>query len=326
MSKSTSATEQSGLKGLRAEDSPVRGTKHSRVVMYLGALLYDKLTLAALIFLAVLIFSAVFAPIVAPFDPNAQNLAVRNQPPMTAAEEGSFPHVLGTDPLGRDQLTRLIYGARVSIAVGVLSVLVSGSAGIVLGLLSGYYRGAVDDLIMRIVDIQMGFPSLLLALIVLYALGPSVVNVILVLAVTRWTIYARITRGLVLSHRENMYVESARAIGCTDRRILFTHILPNMLAPLVVLGTLETASLILSEASLSFLGLGIQPPDSSWGLMLSEGREYLRTAWWLLALPGIAIFLTALSLNLLASWFRGITDPVQRWRFLRPRKAESGNS
>ncbi len=282
------------------------------------ALVRDKLTLAAVVFLLLLVLAAVFAPFVAPFDPSAQSLLLRNKPPTTAVTDGEpFPHLLGTDPLGRDQLSRLIFGARISLAVGALSVVISGIAGTVLGLLSGYHRGVFDDLIMRAVDIQMAFPSLLLALLVLYALGASIWNVILVLAVTRWTIYARMARGVVLSLRENVYVEAARAIGCRDRRVLFVHILPNMLAPLLVLGTLETATLILSEASLSFLGLGIQPPDTSWGLMLAEGRQYIRTAWWLVTFPGLAILLTALSLNLLATWLRSVTDPLQRWRYLR---------
>lgn len=280
-------------------------------------LVQDKLILAAVVFLLLLTLSAVFAPFVAPFDPNVQSLVLRNKPPMTEAADGSsIPHLLGTDALGRDQLSRLIYGARISLAVGALSVVISGILGTVLGLVSGYHRGFLDDLIMRAVDIQMGFPSLLLALVVLYALGASIWNVILVLAITRWTIYARMARGVVLSLRENVYVEAARAMGCGNRRILFVHILPNMVAPLLVLGTLETATLILSEASLSFLGLGIQPPDTSWGLMLAEGRQYMQVAWWLITFPGLVILLTALSLNLVATWLRGVTDPLQRWRLL----------
>lgn len=288
--------------------------------LLIGALRRDRLAMTAVVFLIVLGLAAVFADLVSPFDPSVQSLILRNQPPMTAAENGgAIPHLLGTDALGRDQLSRLIYGARVSLAVGALGVVLSGTVGIVLGLVAGYYRGAVDDLIMRIVDIQMGFPSLLLALIVLYALGASVWNVIVVLAVTRWTVYARMVRGMVLSQREHVYVEAARAIGCADARILVVHLLPNMLGPVLVLGTLETASLILSEASLSFLGLGIQPPASSWGLMLAEGRQYLRTAWWLVTFPGLAILFTALALNVVATWARGVTDPVQRRRYVSPR-------
>ncbi len=293
-----------------------------RFAAYGRALLRDKLTLAACIFLVLLAIAAIFAPWVAPFNPNDQSLFMRNMPPMTAPEEGgAIPHLMGTDALGRDELSRLIFGGRVSLAVGLLSVLVSGTIGTLLGLIAGYYRGPVDDIIMRLVDIQMGFPSLLLALFVLYVVGGGVLNVILVLAVTRWMVYARVTRGLVLSHRENVFVEAARASGCSDRRIIFRHLAPNLISPIVVLATLEVAYMILTEASLSFLGLGIQPPQSSWGLMLSQGRQYITTAWWLVTFPGLAILLTALSLNLVATWARSATDPAQRWRLFQAKNA-----
>lgn len=284
------------------------------------ALLADKLAFAGLAFLTLLILAAVFAPVVAPHDPEVGGgLMLRNQPPMTAAD-GGLPYLLGTDQLGRDLLSRLIYGARVSLTVGFASVLVSGTVGVVLGLVAGYYRGFLDDLIMRLVDVQMGFPSLLLALVVLYVLGGGVWKVIFVLAVTRWMVYARVTRGLVLTHREDVYVDAARTIGCSDRRILAVHLLPNLLSPVLVLATLEVATMILTEASLSFLGLGIQPPDSSWGLMLAQGRQYVQTAWWLVTFPGVLILLTALSLNLLATWVRAVSDPVTRWRYLLPKR------
>ena len=285
------------------------------------ALLADKLALAALVFLTILVLAAVFAGVVAPHDPEkGGGLALRNDPPMTEAADGGLPHVLGTDQQGRDLLTRLIYGARVSLAVGLLSVLVSGTIGGLLGLIAGYYRGIVDDVIMRLVDVQMGFPSLLLALVVLYVLGAGVWKVILVLAITRWMVYARVTRGLVLSYRENVFIEAARALGCSDRRILALHLVPNLLSPILVLATLEVGTMILTEASLSFLGLGIQPPESSWGLMLAQGRQYIQTAWWLVTFPGVLILLTALSLNLLATWLRAVTDPVTRWRYVAPKR------
>jgi peptide/nickel transport system permease protein len=213
-------------------------------------------------------------------------------------------------------LSRLVFGARVSLSVGVATVLVSGLIGVVLGLLAGYYRGRVDDLIMRIVDVQMGFPNLLLALAVLYAAGPSFKNLILVLALTRWMVMARLTRAMTLSLRETPFVEAARVIGANNGRIMFLHLLPNLLSPILVLGTLEFARAMLSEAALSFLGLGIQPPESSWGLILSQGRAYIASAWWLVALPGLAILFSTLSANLLATCIRAITDPVQRWRWL----------
>jgi peptide/nickel transport system permease protein len=316
MSSATTATPSAALPHIRRSPSKVR--------LYGNALRHDKLTLAALIFLIVLMFSAVFAPLVSPFDPEAQSLMLRNQPPMTEAENGSaIPHLLGTDQLGRDLLSRLLFGARVSLLVGFIGALFSGIVGVVLGLTAGYYRGWVDDLIMRFVDIQMGFPSLMTALLVLYVLGPGMWKVILVLAVTRWMVFARVTRSLVLSLREEIFVKAAQTVGCSDRRILFRHVLPNLLSPLLVLVTLEVATMILTEASLSFLGLGIQPPQSSWGLMLAQGRSYVTTAWWLVTFPGLIILLTALSLNLVATWTRAVTDPVTRWRYLGGDKAQA---
>ncbi len=306
--------------GTDVESLAPRARPRSRQI-YLRALAQDKLALSATVFLVLLIFSAVFAGFVAPHDPAKGGLMVRNKPPMTESREGGFPHVLGTDALGRDQLSRLIFGARVSLAVGFTSVVLSGSIGVLLGLIAGYYRGVVDDVIMRLVDTQMGFPSLLMALVVLYVLGVGVWNVVLVLAITRWMVYARLTRSLVLSHREEVFVEAARALGCSDSRILFRHILPNLISPILVLATLEVATMILTEASLSFLGLGIQPPQSSWGLMLAEGRSYVTSAWWLVTFPGLVILLTAISLNLLSTWVRAVTDPVTRWRFLAPWRA-----
>ena len=296
-----------------------RGRPRTRQI-YLRALLHDKLTLAAAIFLLILVLATVFAGVVAPHDPEDGGLMMRNKAPMTEAAEGGFPHVLGTDALGRDQLSRLLYGARVSLSAGFASVILSGTFGILMGLAAGYYRGVIDDVIMRFVDLQMGFPSLLTALLVLYVLGAGVWKVVLVLAVTRWMVYARITRSLVLSYREYVFVEAARASGATDKRIVFLHILPNLLSPILVLATLEVGTMILTEASLSFLGLGIRPPDSSWGLMLAQGRGYVTSAWWLVTFPGVLILLTCLSLNLLATWVRAVTDPVTRWRFLAPRK------
>lgn len=288
--------------------------------VYWRALMHDKIAFVALVFLLILIFATIFAGLVAPHDPEQGGLMLRNKPPMTSADDGGIPYILGTDALGRDQLSRLLFGARVSLSAGFASVLLSGTFGILLGLIAGFYRGAFDDIIMRFVDLQMGFPSLLVALLVLYVLGAGVWKVVLVLAVTRWMVYARITRSLVLSYREYVFVEAARATGCTDRRILFLHILPNLLSPILVLATLEVGTMILTEASLSFLGLGIRAPQSSWGLMLAQGRSYVTSAWWLVTFPGVMILLTCLSLNLLATWVRAVTDPVTRWRFLAPRK------
>jgi peptide/nickel transport system permease protein len=253
----------------------------------------------------------------APYDPLRQQLAMRNQPPLTPAlNEGGFPHILGTDELGRDLFTRLIYGGQVSIAVGLIGAIIACVVGTGLGLLAGYYRGRVDNIVMRTVDAMAALPTLLIALFFLFVVGGGFWNLVIVLAVVRWRIFARVSRSMALSMREEAFVQAARAIGGTDSRIIFRHLLPNMMSPLLVLFTLEVAVLILAEAALSFLGFGIQPPDSSWGLMIARGREYLRSAWWLVTIPGLAIFATTLGLNLLAAWARAVTDPVQRWRWL----------
>jgi peptide/nickel transport system permease protein len=283
------------------------------------ALFKDLLVLAAVIFLALLCFSAVFANIVAPFDPLIPNIFASRLPPLSSATgmDGTEQlHLLGTDALGRDMLSRLIYGARASLFVAAVSVLISGTLGTLLGLLAGYYGGRTETIIMRAVDAFMAVPSLLIALFVLFVIGGGLVNMVIIFALVRWVVYARLARGITLSLRESAFVEAARAIGASDTRILFRHILPNMVSPLMVLATLEVALLVLAEAGLSFLGFGLLPPEPSWGLMIARGREYMREAWWMITLPGLAIFLTTLSLNLVAGWLRTIMDPVQRWRWL----------
>ena len=294
------------------------------------AFLNDTVTLLSAIFLLVIISSAVLAPWVAPYNPQDQQLRLRHTGPLSTgtavdrtadppSEEGRF-FLLGTDHLGRDYLSRLIYGGRISISVGVLGVLTSGIIGIFLGLIAGFYRGFVDDVIMRAVDVFMSVPLLLLALMVLFILGPSFTNIIIVFAVARWMLYCRVTRGVVLSLREQAFIDAARAIGCSDTRIIGRHILPNLITPLLTLAALEVPRNILTESTLSFLGFGIQPPESSWGLMLSQGRQYIVTAWWVVVVPGTAIFLTALSFNLFGVWMRAVSDPLQRWRWLKATK------
>jgi peptide/nickel transport system permease protein len=287
----------------------------------LRALLREKITFAALVFLLLMLGSAILSrPLVhlgLLHDPSIQNLLLRNSPP-GVAPDGTF-RLCGTDQLGRDELARIVFGARVSLSVGFATVLVSEIVGIILGLLAGYFGRWVDDVLMRFVDIQMGFPTLILALAVLYVAGSGFRNIVLVLAVTQWPIVARVTRGLTLSFRECEFVTGARSIGATDARIMVRHLLPNLLSPVLVVGTLQFAGAMLTEAALSFLGVGIQPPEFSWGLMLAQGRPYITSAWWLVAFPGCAILLTTLSVNLLATWMRFITDPAQRWRWLRKR-------
>lgn len=297
------------------------GERQARVTArdLLAALARDRIVLSAVVFLLLLVTAAIFADAVAPYDPLQPNIFAGRLPPFSEAggPDGTPRfHVLGTDALGRDMLTRLIHGARASVSVGIIAVAVSAVLGTTLGLFAGYYGGRVESVVMRTVDAFQAVPSLLIALFVLFVIGGGLVNMVLIFAFVRWVVYTRLARGVTLSYRASSFVEAARAIGATDLRILFRHILPNMLSPLLVLATLEVALLILAEAGLSFLGFGLKPPEPSWGLMIARGREYLREAWWMITFPGLAIFLTTLSLNLLANWLRTITDPVQRWRWL----------
>ena len=283
------------------------------------ALMREPMALLAVLFLFCLALAALFADWIAPYDPLMPNIFSGRLPPLSEAKgmTGDIQfHILGTDALGRDMLTRLLYGAQASVSVGVIAVAASGTIGTVLGLIAGYYGGRIETFIMRTVDGVMAVPSLLVALFVLFLIGGGLFNMILIFTFVRWVVYARLARGITLSYRESSFVEAARAIGARDSRIIFRHILPNMISPLLVLATLEVALLILAEAGLSFLGFGLQPPAPSWGLMVARGREYLREAWWMITFPGLAIFLTTLSLNLLANWLRTITDPLQRWRWL----------
>jgi peptide/nickel transport system permease protein len=278
----------------------------------------DKVALVAAIFLLVLVFTAVFARYVAPHDPSAQNLMLRLRPP--AWQHMGLPqYLLGTDPLGRDELSRLIYGSRVSLIVGVAVIAISGTFGTFVGLTAGYFGGQVDNILMRIVDLQTAFPGLLVALAIITMIGPSVTNIIIVLSINGWMVFARMIRGTTLALRSSLFVDAARCIGAGDRRIILRHMLPNLLSPLITLGTLELARIILAEAVLSFVGMGIQPPASSWGLMINEGHSYITMAWWLVTFPGAAIAVTVLAVNLLATWLRAVTDPMQSQRQFGPR-------
>ena len=310
-----------GEAGIELVEGPTHEPARVTPGMLARALLRDPITLAALVVLTVIVVAAIIWPLVWPYDHTSQALRMRNMPPLTPGQEpGDFPHILGTDPLGRDLVARLLSAARISLSVGFLGVIVSGAIGTAAGIVAGYYRGRVEDLIMRLVDLQMSIPFLLFALVALFLFGSGFTNVIIVLALVRWPLYARVSRSMAISLREMDYVESARSIGGGNFWILRQHILPNLLSPLVVLGTLEVARLILAESTLSFLGVGVQPPDSSWGLMISQGRDALRSAPWNVYLPGIFIFLSALSANLLATWLRAVTDPAQRWDWLLKRK------
>lgn len=252
---------------------------------------------------------ALFAGLISPADPLANDLRARLVPPLVRAD-----HLLGTDPIGRDVLSRLIYGARVSLLVGFLSVAVAASTGSLLGLLAGFRGGWVDTILMRLADVQLSFPSFLLAISLMAVLGAGLFNVVLALSISGWVRYARVMRSTVLPMREMDYVLAARVLGGSTRRVLLRHVLPNAIAPMLVLASLSLGANIITESSLSFLGLGVDPQTPSWGSMLAEGRGYLATAWWVAALPGLAISLTVLAGNLVGDWLRDELDPRLRNR------------
>ncbi|MEH6774336.1 MAG: ABC transporter permease [Cereibacter changlensis] len=275
----------------------------------------DKFAFVSAIFLLVVTVAALFGPALLPDNAMTMNLRGRNAPPFEL--ERGWAYVLGADNLGRAVLARLVIASRYTMMIAISAVLISLVAGTVLGLLAGYCRGRVETVIVRGADILMSFPSLLLALIVLFVLSPQVSNVILVLAISRLAVYLRTCRAEVMEIRERQFVIAARALGASHARMIFIHILPNVVPTLMTLATLEFAAVMLSESSLSFLGLGVQAPAVTWGLMVAEGRGYLSSAWWLSFWPGVAISLTAISANLVANWVRTATDPAQHWRLER---------
>jgi len=254
------------------------------------------------------VLAAVFAPWLTPFDPLEQDINQRLKEPGWRNAAGEV-HSLGTDHLGRDILARVIFGARIALVVGLSAVLISGVLGMIIGLVAGYFGGKVDDFFMRLADIQLAFPFILLAIAVIGVLGPSLRNIIIVIGVSSWVVYARVLRGEVLSIRERDFVQAAIALGSRDGRILLRHILPNAFTPWLVVATLDMARVIVIESGLSFLGLGVQPPTPTWGGMLADGRVYLSTAWWLATFPGLAILVTVLGINLLGDGLRDTLDP-----------------
>ncbi len=262
--------------------------------------------------MSVVILMAVCAPLVSPYDPIQQSLRERLKSPTWFPEAGRHRHLLGTDQLGRDILSRVIHGSRVSLIVGFAAVMIGGAIGGSLGLLSGYAGGVIDEIIMFVVDAQLAFPFILLAIGIIAVLGPSFGNLIIIVGLSGWVTYARIVRAQVLTIKEREYVLAIRGLGGSTWRILASHIVPNTLAPFLVVATLELARTILLESTLSFLGLGIQPPTPSWGGMLSEGRGYLDSAWWISAFPGLVLMLTALVVSRVGDWLRDVLDPTLR--------------
>lgn len=278
--------------------------KRSQWVEVWRRLKKNKMALLGLGILVILILTAIFADQIANYDTVVikQNLREKLQPPSAA-------HWLGTDEFGRDIFARIVHGARVSLIVGIVAVSISIVGGGILGAIAGYYGGKLDNVIMRLMDIFLAVPSILLAIAIVSALGPSLLNLMIAVSISSIPRYARIVRASVLSIRDQEFIEAAKAIGASNTRIIFRHIIPNSLAPVIVQGTLGVAGAILSTAGLSFIGLGIQPPAPEWGSMLSGGRQYLRYAWWVTTFPGVAIMITILSLNLLGDGLRDALDP-----------------
>jgi peptide/nickel transport system permease protein len=281
------------------------------VAEFLRTLLRSKTGLIGAVILAIFVLCAISADLLPLPSPTHANLRERMMAPtLTWTELGAHP--LGTDQLGRDMLSRIIFGSRVTLAIGAMAVIIGGLVGVTIGLFAGYMGGLWDRFLMRVADMQLSLPLMLLALIVVAALGPSLRNLVIVLAIATWTRYARIVRGQVLAVREREFVQSARAVGAGTARIMFRHILPNVMTPIIVVATLELARIVILEAALSFLGLGVQPPFPSWGRMLAEGRSYMETGWWIAAFPGLAILFTVLSVSLLGDWLRDYFDPKLR--------------
>jgi peptide/nickel transport system permease protein len=271
----------------------------------------SPLASVGVVIVGVVIIAALAAPLLATTDPIDQDLTVVLKPPFWLAD-GSLRYPLGTDHLGRDVYSRLVYGAQISLTISVLAALLGALVGVAAGLCAGYLGGRVDAIIMRVVDLNLAFPLILLALAVVALLGASLRNLVIVMSITTWMIYARVVRGLSLSLREQEFVQAVRALGANDLRIIARHVLPNVLAPIMVIWTLEVARVILMESALSFLGLGVPPPTPTWGRMLAEGRDYLTVAGWISIFPGIAIMVTVLGINFLGDGLRDLLDPRLR--------------
>jgi len=281
-------------------------------LVYMGRFLWrDKGGLIGLVMFLTVVFAAIFSPTIAPYDPLEQNLRDSKIPPAWQ-EEGSWDHPFGTDNLGRDIFSRIIYGARVSLTVGFFGVLIAGGLGLVFGAIAGYMGGRVDESIMSVVNLVLSLPYLLFVVVIAAILGRSLINVILIFGITDSPIFARVTRGEVLRLRQSGFVESAVSAGATWPRIIFDHILPNLIGPLITLATFEMSRMIFYEAGLGFLGLSVPPTVPSWGNMLAAGRKYLTSAPWIATFPGLAIMFTSLGMNLLGDWLRDVLDPRLR--------------
>ncbi len=276
----------------------------------LRAVLRKKTAVFGGLVLGLFVLVAILAPVLAPHDPSQQNLKLRLSPPIgLGLENASIEYPLGNDNLGRDEFSRLIVGSRVSLVVGVITVVLTTLLGSILGAMAGYYRGSFDNVIMRLVDIWMAFPDILLAIAFASALGPGLFNLIVALVLTNWVVYCRVVRAEVLVLREQEYVLAVRSLGGSNMRIIMQHLLPNVLSSILVIATLQFGTVIVTEASMSFLGISVQSSVPTWGGMLADGREFMRQAWWLATFPGIAISIVVLSANLLGDGLRDALDP-----------------
>ncbi len=267
----------------------------------------NPLTLAGILIIGALVGIALVAPLIAPADPTRTNLEIRFDPPTRA-------HPFGTDQLGRDILSRVIYGTRVSLRIAILAAVIATTIGAPLGIISGYFRGRVDDFLMRLTDMFMAFPRLILAMAIAAALRPSLENVIIAISIAAWPAYARLARSVTLALREETFVEAARALGAGSPRILTRHVLPGVLSPMVIQISLDMGGIILTAAGLGFIGVGAQPPTPEWGVMIAEGRNYITQQWWVSTFPGIAIALVVFGFNLLGDGIRDLLDPRLRGR------------
>ncbi|MCL5256982.1 MAG: ABC transporter permease [Chloroflexi bacterium] len=274
---------------------------------YFAELRGSKKGMTGALILAFMVLVAITAPVIAPHDASSQSVYAQYAPPLFAG--GTMDHILGADNLGRDILSRTIYGTQISLSIAFIVIFIAVSVGAVLGAIAGYVGGIVDTVIMRIADFQLSFPFILLALVFMAILGPGYWSLVIALTVAIWANYARLVRGEALKIRELEFVQAAKAIGVSRARIIWGHILPNALPALIVLGTLDIAWVIITEAALSFLGLGIQPPTPSWGVMLNDARGYLYESAWMTIFPGIALFMTCIGVNLLGDWLRDTFDP-----------------
>jgi len=291
-----------------SNDAAIYPARSPRQVNLAGRTLRNPLSLAGVVLISLLILLAWVAPLIAPSDPLKTETARRLQPPSAA-------HWFGTDQLGRDILSRVLYGTRISLRIAILTAVIATGIGAPLGIVSGYFRGRTDDLLMRLTDMFMAFPRLILAMAIAAALKPTLENVVIAISLASWPAYARLARGVTMNIREEVYIEAARALGARSGRIMRRHVLPGATSPMIIQVSLDMGGIILTSAGLSFIGFGAQPPTPEWGLMISEGRNYIPAQWWVSTFPGIAISLVVLGFNLLGDGIRDVLDP----RLRRPR-------